>query len=57
MHPYYMSASSIYYVCYRCTGNESNIKECPHEGLDEAVYCNDHKDDEGVFCYTSGKFT
>ena len=34
----------------------SLVNRVPHDGLDEAVYCNDHKDDEGVFCYTSGKF-
>lgn len=42
-------------IIIRCKGDEYNLSACPHEGLQEATYCQDHKDDEGVFCYTSGK--
>lgn len=42
-------------IFYRCKGDEGNLNDCPHEGFQEATYCQTHKDDEGVFCYTSGK--
>ncbi|KAL4227454.1 scavenger receptor [Mactra antiquata] len=50
-------SGKAYSINYRCKGDESNLNDCPHEGFQEATYCQDHKSDEGVFCYTSVKLT
>ncbi|RUS70459.1 hypothetical protein EGW08_021778, partial [Elysia chlorotica] len=39
----------------RCTGKETHINQCPHEGFTSGTSrsCSDHDRDAGVFCYTS----
>ncbi|XP_053406028.1 deleted in malignant brain tumors 1 protein-like isoform X2 [Mercenaria mercenaria] len=50
-------SGKAYAINYRCKGNEENLNDCPHEGFQESTYCQTHKDDEGVFCYTSVKLS
>ncbi|KAK3746952.1 hypothetical protein RRG08_030362 [Elysia crispata] len=39
----------------RCTGKETHINQCPHEGFTSGTSssCSGHLRDAGVFCYTS----
>ncbi|XP_052281888.1 deleted in malignant brain tumors 1 protein-like isoform X1 [Dreissena polymorpha] len=50
-------SGKAYTINFRCAGNEHSLSECPHEGIQESTFCQDHKKDDGVFCYTSVKLS
>lgn len=54
---YTESTGKAYGINFRCKGSETNLNECPHEGLQEEANCDNHKDDEAVFCYTRVKLS
>ena len=39
----------------QCTGTESSLLQCPHDGIGVAAYYCDHYDDVGVQCLDVGK--
>ena len=40
----------IVFAQVRCTGNESNLSDCPHNGLGLGVYNCSHSQGAGVIC-------
>ena len=40
----------IVFAEVRCTGNESNLSDCPHSGLGLGVYNCSHSQDVAVIC-------